>query len=134
MAIAQSRVLTCQLLLHCLLKCGVKLKVNMHVVKYNSNSCYICKQYFIVRKFSTVLYDAENMTQTGAHLTHFDKTRCYLEIVKWYPLIIISFCFGFSNTSCFHIFNFIQLIVSFLLVNSHFNCILHFRKSSVCVL
>lgn len=75
-------VLTCQLLLHCLLKCGVKLKMDMHAVKYNSNSCYICKQYFIVRKFSTVLYDAKNMTQTGAHLTHFDKTGCYLEIVK----------------------------------------------------
>lgn len=30
----------------------------------------------------TALYDAENMTQTGAHLTHFDKTGCYLEIVK----------------------------------------------------
>lgn len=75
-------VLTCQLLLHCLLKCGVKLKMNMHVVEYNSNSCYIGKQYFIVRKFSTVLYDAENMTQTGAHLTHFDKIGCYLETVK----------------------------------------------------
>lgn len=56
--------------------------MDMHVVEYNSNSCYICKQYFIVRKFSTVLYDAENMTQTGAHLTHFDKNGCYLEIVK----------------------------------------------------
>lgn len=56
--------------------------MDMHVVEYNSNSCYIGKQYFIVRKFSTVLYDAENMTQTGAHLTHFDKNGCYLEIVK----------------------------------------------------
>lgn len=37
-------VLTCQLLLNCLLKCGVKLKMDMHAVKYNSNSCYICKQ------------------------------------------------------------------------------------------
>lgn len=35
--------------------------MNMHVVEYNSNSCYIGKQYFIVRKFSTVLYDAENI-------------------------------------------------------------------------
>lgn len=57
-------VLTCQLLLHCLLKCGVKFKMDMHAVKYNSNSCYIGKQYFIVRKFSTVLYDAENIDQT----------------------------------------------------------------------
>lgn len=48
-------------MLYCLLKCGVKLKVNMYVVKYNSNFCYICKQYFIVRKFSIVLYDVENI-------------------------------------------------------------------------
>lgn len=33
----------------------------MYVVKYNSNFCYIGKQYFIVRKFSFVLYDVENI-------------------------------------------------------------------------
>lgn len=75
-------VLTCQLMLHCLLKCGVKLKVNMHVVEYNSNSCYIGKQYFIVRKLLQYYTTPKTLTQTGAHLTHFDKTGCYLEIVK----------------------------------------------------
>lgn len=54
----------------------------MYVVEYNSNFCYIGKQYFIVRKFSIVLYDVKNMIQIGVYLIYFDKIGCYLKIVK----------------------------------------------------